>query len=201
MPVPPSSRRGGLRPGAGRKATPVSEDPDRFFIVLWRVISGSLPGELDLGHFDAGVLAAHLLSAEPILLATIEDGVLHAASTIVRHHADTLGTRIAALVRKARTAPAHDPWLAESEATIRALLLTALAFLRPDLTDEARERLNADAEAMRDQLRALGWTETLARVEERIRAAMLSNLPPRDSSLGRRAERLLRSRREVPKKK
>jgi hypothetical protein len=165
------------------------------------VISGSLPGELDLGRFDAGVLAAHLLSAEPIHLATVEDGVLHVASTIVRHHADKLGTRIAALVRKARTAPAHDPWLADSEAAIRALLLTALAFLRPDLTDEARERLNADAEAMRDQLRALGWAETFARIDERMRAAMLSNLPPRDSSLGRRGERLLRSRSEAAKKR
>ena len=51
------------------------------------------------------------------------------------------------------------------------------------------------------QGKSFTWAETFARIDERMRAAMLSNLPPRDSSLGRRGERLLRSRSEAAKKR
>lgn len=64
MPVRPQrSRRGGHRPNSGRRRGSVEHDPDRFFVVLWRVLSRLL----DFGPYDAGLLAAFLVSAEPIL--------------------------------------------------------------------------------------------------------------------------------------
>jgi hypothetical protein len=178
MPIRPTSRRGGPRPSSGRPKVPPEQDPDRFFIVIWR----ALVRVLGYGPQEAGYLAAHLVSAEPIVMSEVE-GALRAASTTVNHHADTLKTRITALVEKAKASSDSDPWLGRSETAIKSLILAAFALARPDLSDDARERLPAAARLLVAQLHELGWGELVARLETRIRTS------PRGGASGR-AQRL-----------
>jgi hypothetical protein len=182
----PTSRRGGSRPGSGRPKVPAEQDPDRFFVVIWR----ALVRVLGYGPQEAGYLAAHLVSAEPIVMSEVE-GALRVASTTVNHHADTLKTRVTALVEKAKASPRSDRWLERSETAIESLILAVFTLARPDLSDDARERLPAAAKILVAQLHELGWGELFARLETRISAALKSNLPPHDAPLGRSARRLL----------
>ena len=195
MPLRRKSRHGGPRPGAGRPKVPTEQDPDRFFIVIWR----ALVRVLGYGPHEAGYLAAHLVSAEPVMMSEVE-GALRVASTTVKHHADTLETRIAALVRKAQQSSELDPWLEPSETAIESLILAAFTLARPDLSDDARERLPAAARILVAQLHELGWSELFARLETRISAALKSNLPPHDAPLGRSGRRLLDTLKEPPQK-
>jgi hypothetical protein len=195
MPVRPKSRRGGLRPGAGRAKKTIEQDPDRFFIVVWR----ALVSVLGYGSREAGYLAAHLVSAEPIMMSDVE-GALRIASTTVKHHADTLETRIAGLVRKAQRSSDSDPWIERSETAIESLILAAFMLARSHLSDDAHERLPAAAKILVAQLHELGWGEFFARLETRISAALKSNLPPCDAPLGRSARRLLDTLKEPPQK-
>ena len=188
--------RGRSRPGAGRPKVPTEQDLDRFFIVIWRVLARLI----GYGPRDAGYLAAHLVSAEPIVLADLE-GALRAAPTNIEHHAAELDTRIAGLVRKAQGSSESDPWIRQSEAAIKALLLTAFALLRPDLTDDTRKRLISDAAGLTADLEELGWGEFRSRLEGRINAALRSNLPPHDLPLGRKGRRLLQLMKAPPQKK
>jgi hypothetical protein len=190
------SRRGGLRPGSGRAKKTTEQDLDRFFIVIWRVLARLM----GYGPRDAGYFAAHLVSAERIVLADVE-GAIRVASTTIKHHADDLETRIAGLVRKAQGSSDEDPWIRQSEAAIKALLLTGFALLRPDLTDDTRKRLIADAAGLTADLEELGWGEFRSRLEGRTNAAFRSNLPPHDSPLGRKGRRLLQSIKKPPQKK
>lgn len=186
MPVRPKSRRGGSRPGAGRAKKTIEQDPDRFFIVVWR----ALVRVLGYGSREAGYLAAHLVSAEPIMMSDVE-GTLRIASTTVKHHADTLETRIAGLVRKAQQSSDSDPWIERSETAIESLILAAFMLARPDLSDDTGERLPTAARILVAQLHELGWGEFRSRLEGRINAALRSNLLPHDSPLGRKGRRLL----------
>jgi hypothetical protein len=195
MPLRPKSRRGGPRPGAGRPKVPTEQDPDRFFIVIWR----ALVRVLGYGPYEAGYLAVHLVSAEPVMMSEVE-GALRIASTTVRHHADTLETRVTALVEKAQRSSDSDPWIERSEAAIESLILAAFMLARPDLSDDAGERLPTAARILVAQLHELGWGELFARFETRVSAALRSNLPPHDSPLGRGGRRLLRLLKEPPKK-
>ena len=195
MPSQSKSRRGGLRSGSGRPKVPTEQDRDRFFTVVWRILVRLFRYDLR----DAGYLAAHLVSAEPIILSDVE-GALRVASTTIKHHADDLDTRIAGLVRKARASSDADPWIRHSEAAIKALVLTWVALLRPDLTDDTRTRLNADAAELTADLAALGWGEIWSRLEGRFSTASGSNLPPHDSPLGRKGRRLLQLLKERAKK-
>lgn len=191
----PASRRGGPRPGSGRPKVPTEQDPDRFFIVIWR----ALVQVLGYGPQEAGYLAAHLVSAEPIVMSEVE-AALRVASTTVQHHANTLETRVAALVEKAKASPRSDPWLERSETAIKSLILTTFALARPDLSDNARERLPAAAKILVAQLHELGWGEVFGRLETRISGALKSNLPPHDDPLGRGGRSLLRLLKEPPQK-
>jgi hypothetical protein len=195
MPVRPKSRRGGPRPSSGRPKAPTEQDPDRFFIVIWR----ALYRLLGYGSREAGHLAAHLVSAEPIIISDVE-GALRVASATVKHHADTLETRIAGLVRKAQRSSESDPWIERSETAIESLILAAFMLARPHLSDDARERLPPAAKILIDQLHELGWGELFARLETRISAALRSNLPPHDTPLGRGGRSLLRLLKEPPQK-
>jgi hypothetical protein len=189
------SRRGGLRPGSGRSKVPTEQDPDRFFVVVWR----ALVRVLGYGPQEAGYLAAHLVSAEPIVMSEVE-GALWVAETTVNHHADTLETRVTALVRKAQRSSESGPWIERSETAIESLVLAAFTLARPDLSDDARERLPAAAKILVAQLHELGWGELFARLETRISAALKSNLPPHDAPLGRSARRLLDTLKKPPQK-
>lgn len=192
-----AKRRSVKRPGSGRRKTPIELDPDRFFIVIWRISVWLLGCASD----EAGKLAAHLLSAEPILMSNVEDGVLNAAGATIDHHADSLKTRVDGLVKKAQHVSVSDgDWIDLSEIAISSLVLAGFMFLRPDLSVDARKRLSADAEKLRVELRELGWDETLARLEARINAARGSNWPPLDQ-LGPAGRRLLRLVKELPRKK
>jgi hypothetical protein len=198
---PPNPRRGGTRPGSGRRKIPVEHDPDRFFVTIWRV----LVRLLGFGAYEAGYLAAHLLSAEPIVLSSVEGGVeegalLIRASSAVPHHADTLETRVAGLVRKAELSSVVDPWVGRSEIAIVALIRAALALARPNLSEEARVWLSAAGETRVAELHELGWGEVLARLEARVAATFGSNLPSSDSPLARRGRGLLRAVRERQKR-
>jgi hypothetical protein len=157
------SRRGGLRPGSGRPKVPTEQDPDRFFIVIWRALFRLL----GYGSRDAGHLAAHLVSAEPLIMSDVERA-LRGASTTVNHHADTLETRIAGLVRKAERSSESDPWIERSETAIESLILAAFMLARSHLSDDAHERLPAAAKILVARLHELGWGELFARLETRI---------------------------------
>jgi hypothetical protein len=195
MPVRPKSRRGGPRPGAGRPKVPIEQDPDRFFIVIWR----ALVLVLECGPYEAGYLAAHLVSAEPIMMSEVERALRRASAT-VQHHADTLETRVTALVEKAQRSSDSDPWIERSETAIESLILAAFMLARPDLSDDAGERLHTAGRILVAQLHELGWGEVFARLETRVSAARRSNLPPDDSPLGRAGRRLLRLLKAPPKK-
>ena len=106
MPSRPTSRRGGYRENSGRRKALFHEDPDRFFVALWRELIRYL------GHEKAARLAAHFLAAEPIDMADVEGGALRIMSTKIAHHTDDLDNYLFSLVRKARTAPNDDAWLA-----------------------------------------------------------------------------------------
>jgi hypothetical protein len=195
MPSRPTSRRGGYRENSGRRKALFHEDPDRFFVALWRELIRYL------GHEKAARLAAHFLAAEPIDMADVEGGALRIMSTKIAHHTDDLDNYLFSLVRKARTAPNDDAWLAASQAALSGLIAATIKLIRPDLAAEAAPGLTADIREWIEQLRALGWGEKLARFEARFSAAMRSNLPPFEGALGRGGRRLLRERRGQSKKK
>jgi hypothetical protein len=189
------TKRGGPRPGGGRPKVPIEEDPDREFIVIWRLVVQLLGSD----SRNAGKLAAHLVSAEPIILSDFE-GILRVAGATVKHYTDDLDSRIDALVRKAQRSSDSDPWIAESESAIGMLTMATFALARPNLSDDARERFSRAAKFLVDRLEALGWGEFRARLEGRINAGAGSNLPPHDSPLGREGRRLLELLKERTKK-
>jgi hypothetical protein len=190
----PTSHRGGPRPGSGRPKARTEQDPDRFFIAIWR----ALVRVLGYGPQEAGYVAAHLVSAEPIVTSEVE-GALRMASTTVKHHADTLETRIITLVEKAK-ASSESEWLKRSETAIESLVLTGFMLARSDLSDDDRMRLPAAAAISVAELHELGWGELFARLEMRISAALKSNLPPHDARIGRSARRLLDTLKKPPQK-
>ena len=63
----PKSRRGGSRPRAGRPKVPTEQDPDRFFVVIWR----ALVQVMGYDPIQVGYLAAHLVSAEPTAITDV----------------------------------------------------------------------------------------------------------------------------------
>jgi hypothetical protein len=197
MPARSASRRGGPRPGSGRPKVPIERDPDRFFVVIWRVLFQLL----GYSPREAGYFAAFLTSAEPITLSQIEGGVLRVAGTTVKHHANTLERRITSLVEKAKASSDTDPWLERSQIAVESLVLAALWLARPNLSNGIRERLPTAARILIGQLRELGWADSFGRLEARISAVLGSNLPPHDGPLGRGGRRLLRLLKEPSTKK
>jgi hypothetical protein len=121
----PASRRGGARPGSGRPKVASEQDPDREFIVIWRL----LVRLLGYDSRNAGKLAAHLVSDEAIILSDFE-GILRVAGATVVHHTDDLDTRIDALVRKAQRSSDSDPWIAECESAIGMLIMATFALAK-----------------------------------------------------------------------
>jgi hypothetical protein len=172
-PLPPQrSRRGGHRPNSGRRRGSVERDPDRFFVVLWRVLFRLL----HFGPYTAGSLAAFLVGAEPILIEDVANR-RRRASTSIPNHAASLEARIDSLVRKAKRSSDADPWIWESETFIRALILTWLVLARPNPADDTRDRLNNDVKELVADLVGLGWGEFWSRLQTRIGRA-----PQRSSS-------------------
>jgi hypothetical protein len=189
------TKRGGARPGAGRPKVPTEQDPDRFFVVIWRV----LVGLLGYDPIKVGYLAAHLVSAEPTGITDIE-GVLRMASTEIKHHASDLKTHIVAMVEKAKRSSESDPWFEQSEIAILSFFLARLMSVQPALSDKTRAALPNTVEILRAQLRDLGWGELLPRLETRLAAALGSNFPPHDAPLSRRAAQLLKALKGTPQK-
>lgn len=190
------SFRGGARAGAGRPKVPADQDPDREFIVIWRMLVRVFGSD----SREAGRLAAHLVSDAAIALSDIE-GLLRVAPATIVHHTDDLDTRLDALVRKAQRSSDSDSWIAESESAIGLLIVMTFALARPNLSDDARESCSRAARLLVGRLEALGWGEFRARLEGRINVGAGSNLPPHDSPLGREGRRLLKLLQKPAKKK
>ena len=158
-----------------------------------------LVGLLGYDPIKVGYLAAHLVSAEPTAITDIK-GVLRMASTEIKHHASDLKTHIVALVEKAKRSSEFDPWFEQSEIAILSFFLATLMSAQPALSDRTRAALPDTIEILRAQLRELGWSEMLPRLETRLAAAFGSNFPPHDAPLSRRAARLLKALKRTPQK-
>ncbi|MDP4022423.1 hypothetical protein Q8W71_07300 [Methylobacterium sp. NEAU 140] len=133
---------------------------------------------LGLGPANAGAAVAGLFSTRPIRAEAVGELVLQ-LSTGVDHA--TLKGRADSIRRRAEAAlqdrtDAEEVWIVESCSALLRLVLS-----------------EGDAGRMApplDELRALGWGPTLARIAARLDAAFRSNLPPVEGPIPRQALRL-----------
>ena len=163
------SRRGGPRPGAGRRETPIEQDPQRFEVAAWWAFVGE-----GLGPFDAARRALLAVRGGPFSVSDIE-GLLRVASAEIPlpkpFDPDDQDKGLRRLAAKAkRAAERHPPseWLVRSSGALRGLL----CFIRQRNTTGMCLTL--------DMLDELGWRPAILGLAERIEAAAGSNLPPAD---------------------
>lgn len=176
-----------LKPRRGRpkgSTVPIERDRQARAVACWWAFR-----EFGFGPYEAAHLAATVVSDQPIKLEDVE-GLLRVASTEIKRTASSFEKHIDTLVRKAeRHPPGSSSWLAASALAIKALILAL------------RKNNTAMACWMLDVLIRLGWKDQLARLTARITEALKSNVPPRDTPLGRAGRALLAALKQETAKK
>jgi hypothetical protein len=189
---PPTSRRGGPRPGAGRaegSAIPIEQDPQRYEIAAWVAFVGE-----GVGPFDAARRALLAVRGGAVSVSDIE-GLLHVASAEIPlpQPFDPLDPdkglrRLAAKAKRAAKREPPSEWLNRSAGTIGALLVFV------------RESNVAGICAALDILTELGWESVIQGLVKRIEGALGSNLAPADlEKLSPAVRRWLAERRAAKK--
>jgi hypothetical protein len=192
MPLRPKSRRGGPRPGSGRRkgvTTPIERDPQRCEIAVWWALV-----EEGVGPFDAARRALLAVKGGPFTVEEIERlAQLASAEVPLPQPFDPLDPdkglrRLAAKAKRATERQPPSEWSARSAGTIGALLV----FIR--------ESNEAGMCAALDKLIELGWGSVILGLAKRIEAALQSNLAPADlEKLTPAIRRWLAERRAAPK--
>jgi hypothetical protein len=151
----------------------LARDRQNAAIALWKAFRA-----LDYSPHEAAYRALIIVGKQPLQPEHIEQ-VLTVAGKEIKYTASSLDAHLDALVRKAARTPDRNPWLAASVTALVGLIRAARTNRIPLVW------------GMLQVLDSLGWRPLIISLGSRIDAAMRSNVPPFEGTLGRQGRQAL----------